>query len=380
MARRPKRAEKQVTPLRLRRLIEAYSAYRPVARAAGIGASTLYGIAGGEIEPTRDQQEAIQRGLRDLGVPTTEIWCADFRAEFEGEKRRWESVMLSDEALSHFGLNRDPFVNELEDEADLYLDADRKAIRARLIRAVQRQHFLALVGPVGAGKTTILDDVRYWMLRQERFDVVQVMNVDRQHVTVKDVIYAVIETLAGSTERPRNSCESRSRQARRILVESRERDRYPVILIDEAQNLPGQTLRALKVLYDHHEPRLGFRRVMSIILSGQAEVAVAGENSRDLAAKLRSPSLDEVSARIYVVRLQAMSEKRLVEYLTWKIHRAGGSNGVIRNDAGARLAELRITTPAKIARAMPAVMQLAFDLGDRKVTAQHVERAILGAE
>ena len=377
MARRPK-AEKQVTPLRLRRLIEAYSAYRPVARAAGIGASTLYGIAGGDIKPTAHQERVIESAFRDLGIPCGEMWREDFRAEFEGDQQRWESVMLSDEALSHFGLKRDPFVNELEDEADLYLDADRKAIRARLIRAVQRQHFLALVGPVGAGKTTILDDVRYWMLRQERFDVVQVTNVDRQHLTVKDVIHATIESL--STERPRNSCEARSRQARRILVESRERDRYPVIIIDEAQNLPGQTLRALKVLYDHHEPRLGFRRVMSIILSGQAEVAVAGENSRDLAAKLRSPSLDEVSARIYVVRLQAMSEKRLVEYLTWKIHRAGGSNGVIRNDAGARLAELRITTPAKIARAMPAVMQLAFDLGDKRVTAQHVERAILGAE
>lgn len=285
--------------------------------------------------------------------------------------------MLSESALKHFNLARDPWVNELEDEADLFLDADRKALRARLIAGVQRQHFMALIGPVGAGKTTLLDNVRYWMLRQDRFDVVEVQNVDRVMLTVRDVVEAAVRTL--STESPCGSREARSRQARRLLVECRERDRFPVIWIDEAQNIPTGTLRALKVLYDHKDPKLGYRRLVSIILAGQSDVAVTGENARDLGAKLRSPSLEEVSARVYVLRVPPLADKSIREYVMWKLHRAG-SDGIVSDGAFAALARLHVCTPAKIARTMPAVMQEAFGMGDRRIEAEHVNVAVLGKE
>ena len=398
MARRPREGQVvwQATPRprTLKRIIEGQSSYAAVARAADLGKTTLYLIANGSYLPSRDQEEAVERAFKALGLPPAEMWWEDgvggdvrppsaVRAERERHERHgapaeraWEreTIMLSDEALAHFHLERDPFVNELEEEADLFLDDERKGLRARLLRGIQRQHFIALVGPVGAGKTTILDNVRYWLLRQDRYDLVELANVDRPALRVVDVIQAIITTL--SVERPRNSCEARSRQARRILVESRDRDRFPVIVIDEAQNVPAPTLRALKVIYDHKEPRLGYRRLVSIILAGQSGVAVAGEHARDLLAKLRSPSLEEVAARVYVLRLPELG-KRLGDYVRWKFKRVGG-DGFVAADALKRLAALRIDTPAKVARAMPAVLEVALEVGDRKVTAEHVDRALFG--
>lgn len=136
---------------------------------------------------------------------------------------------MSLEARLAVGLPADPWARVRLETAD--------ARRVAAAAAAAADGALALVvGARGAGKTF------GWRAAGAPI-VIEPLRLDRDRLTLADVAHAIVEQL--SDERPRHSNEARAGQARRLLAACRQR---PVICIDDAHLLHGQTVRGIKRL------------------------------------------------------------------------------------------------------------------------------------
>ena len=159
---------------------------------------------------------------------------------------------------------------------------------------------LAISGPRGSGKTHAV----WRALEACGATVVEPIRLDRERLTLADVLAAIVRDLSG--ERPRHSNEARAGQARRLL---RSAGGAVALLIDDAHALHHNTIRGLKRLRE-----LGARGrrqgALAIILTGQADatrpvpevglrsarLALAGLARREIVEALRLAWGDTVDA------------------------------------------------------------------------------------
>ena len=139
------------------------------------------------------------------------------------------------------------------------LDAGR--IREQVRIAVAERGLLSISGQRGSGKTHGV----WRALEAAGATVVEPIRLDRERLTLADVLAAIVRDL--SDERPRHSNEARAGQARRLL---RGAAGPVALLVDDAHGLHHNTLRGLKRLRE-----LGARGrregALAIVLTGQAD-------------------------------------------------------------------------------------------------------------
>ena len=138
--------------------------------------------------------------------------------------------------LRHFGLHK---------PAGIYRGGPFNMFVKDLTDMMLNQEMVALIGSIGAGKTTILQEA----LRQLPKDVivVWVRSLDKERLRIGSIVSALIYDL--SMESPRRDFEARSRQLNRILGTTVVNDRRKVVLvIENAHWIHWKTLVALKEL------------------------------------------------------------------------------------------------------------------------------------
>lgn len=136
---------------------------------------------------------------------------------------------MSLEARLAIGLPADPW-------ARVSLDTSDSRRVASAASAAAEGALVLVVGDRGAGKTLAAR-------RALSGPVAEPQRLDRDRLTMADVAHAIVEQL--SDERVRHSNEARAGQARRVLA---AQGRRPVLCIDDAHVLHGQTVRGLKRL------------------------------------------------------------------------------------------------------------------------------------
>ena len=231
------------------------------------------------------------------------------------------------------GLRGDPWKGPLLETAD--------AARCAEAAGAARAGALAVVwGPRGSGKTAALRAA----LRGDA--TVEPLRLDRERLTVGDVLAALVREL--SAETPRHSAEARAVQARRLLGAA---DRMPVLWIDDAHHLHHRTLAALKRLREWSWR--GRSPLLGVLLSGQAD---------------RTESVPEVGLRADRVPLAGLSASEAL--------------------AAARLAMGAVAAPEAVAllaskrnwldmrAAVDACCVEALARGERSVTAEAARRAV----
>ena len=232
---------------------------------------------------------------------------------------------LTQDVLEKFKLERDPFVNELRDADDVFMSKAHKKAEWLLTDAAQHQYFVALVAPIGAGKTVILKRVMERLRKDGSVHVSRMQSVEKERATAYGLCEALIRDF--SAESPRRSREARARQLGAILEAMVRERKKPVLVIDEAHALNVPTLRPLKRLYDESEQ--GFRRSIAILLIGQNSNADKGYN---LDLKLGNWDLREVSERCQVLRLGGLGNE-VSAYLAWKFERVGCRRELVTPEA-----------------------------------------------
>jgi len=189
--------------------------------------------------------------------------------------------------------------------------------------------FCLLTGEPGTGKTTLLNVfIRNW---QEKAAIAMVLT---PRLSPEEFLVAVLEDFG--VHCPRTNKNDIIKTFREFLVSETGRGRAVIILVDEAQNLPDETLEELRLLSNLETDR---GKLLHIVLIGQPE----------LLRRLRSPALRQLDQRIVTrVHLSPLEIEELREYISFRLARAGRGH--------VRFTEPAIRTIYRYSRGIPRLI------------------------
>ena len=165
--------------------------------------------------------------------------------------------------LDFYHLDREPF-RITPDPEFLYLSPSHKEALAAIAYGVeQRKGIIAVTGEVGTGKTTIL---RAYLDKAdpERLKSAYVFNPNVSFPALLQTIFRELGIPPGSGE-----ASGMVDRFHRYLIEEYKKDHTVVLFIDEAQNVPVETLENLRMLSNLESSA---DKLLQIVLCGQPEL------------------------------------------------------------------------------------------------------------
>ena len=276
--------------------------------------------------------------------------------------------MISQEAMKHFKIFRNPFVNDIQKEADIFMSDEHRYIEAAMLDAARHGGFLAVIGEVGSGKSVMRRKVIDQLKKDGDTLVVYPQMIDKTRLTAASICDAII--MDTSSEKCRSKLEDKTRQVQRLLMDRSKAGYRAVLIIEEAHDLRIQTLKYLKRFYELED---GFKKLLGIVLIGQTELNNVFDEGKYV-------DMREVIRRVQVAEIRGL-DRNLKEYLTLKFKRIGrGVEDVFIGDAfdaiGRRLTGTGKDGNGSISHAYPLLvnnfvaraMNMATDLGEPKIT------------
>ena len=204
-----------------------------------------------------------------------------------------------------FGFTMKPF-GKTPDPGFLYESAQHKEALARLEYAVDEKELAVLVGEIGSGKTTLSR-----ALIDRVGDSRPVILLINPRLTPNQLLRSIAIGLGFEPSRYRSDLLE---QIHSRLVELYEARREPVLIIDEAQLLPGKaTYDEIRLLTNF---QLDDQNLLSVLLIGQPE----------LDWRLDRPAYAPLRQRIGMrYTLGPLSLEETVRYVEHRIRVAGGA-------------------------------------------------------
>ncbi len=145
--------------------------------------------------------------------------------------------------------------------ADQYKDARGKC----LYFLSQRSASLYLYGPIGSGKTSLLRMIAQELDSDDRNDVAYIIAPNLN--TSNALLRTICDEFKVKTER---SYRGSLKNFNQFLLDQDQAGKFPVLLIDEAQNLPREALKLIHYLLNFVTNE---KVLLMIILVGQEELA-----------------------------------------------------------------------------------------------------------
>ena len=275
---------------------------------------------------------------------------------------------LGKEALAKYGLTKDPFAVHPATSKDYFYSKDMALAELVIWDAIDQPAISALVGPVGAGKSSAWRRTVAEYLRQDRkyqactFDVPSMRRVDIGHILNK-----LLKDLTGDSWTCKPMVDI-AEQARAVLGKCDDDNVRPVLGIEDAHLLPVATLQELKLLYELRPP--GHERpILSVILIGQPP----------LARKLDREDLRQLSERTRTYRMVGL-DTDLVQYIETRCKRVGAKHTDLFEQAAFKVLfrDPSVKTPQLVNVMCSLALHQAWKLSEDRVT-DEVMRRVLSA-
>lgn len=221
--------------------------------------------------------------------------------------------------LHHFGLRERPF--NLTPDTQFYCDlpTHREALNVLLIALQNGEGFIKITGPVGTGKTLLCRKLLNEI--PEQFITAYIPN---PHLTSAGLHRAIADELG--IKSPRNVGQSRTlTDINETLIGHAAHNKKTVLIIDEAQALPLETLEALRLLTNLETEK---QKLLQIVLFGQPE----------LDSVLRKKAIRQLRQRItFSYRLQPLDKVYVAAYVAHRLAIAGNNQPALFSAAANRL-------------------------------------------
>jgi len=218
---------------------------------------------------------------------------------------------------SFYKLNQNPF--QLNANLDFFFDsAGHKRAKAYLrYGLVQGEGFVVVTGMAGTGKTMLVKEL-FQSLKQDSEIIIGVMVTSQ--VGAEDTLRMLSTVFKLAYEYDDNKAILLAR-LENFFKESAKKGKRVLLVVDEAQNLPKQSIEELRMLSNFEWEG---RPILQVFLVGQEE----------LGRQLYSPGMEQVKQRIVATHhLKAIEEDEIKQYITFRLTKAGWKNNPQFQDA-----------------------------------------------
>ena len=262
--------------------------------------------------------------------------------------------------IDHFGMRELPFTLTPNTHFFLQLPTHQEALNLLLVALGSGDGFIKVVGEVGTGKTMLCRTLLN-TLEEESCVTAYIPNpyLSPEALRRNFALEIGIENALGLQD------FELADQINLRLVEIAKEGKYTVLIVDEAQAMPEETIEALRLLTNLETES---EKLFQVVLFGQPE----------LDQLLSRTSLRQLLQRItFSYRLQTLSEEAVSSYLAQRASRAGYCGLSLFSLPAARFI-------AKASKGVPRLVNVlahkslmsAYGLGDSIINKQHVMRAI----
>lgn len=263
--------------------------------------------------------------------------------------------------LSFFDLQQAPF-SITPDPEFVYLSEKHQESLAHLIYGVTRgggAGFVQLTGEVGTGKTTISR-----LFLQKLPEDTQAALILNPNITPLELLENIFKEFKLSTRGIKGKLNAMIDKLNEQLLQWWSEGKNTVIIIDEAQNIPRDTLEQLRLLTNLETDQ---QKLLQIILIGQPELKqlMQRKDLRQLAQRITSR-----------FHLQSLSPAETVSYIKHRIAVSGGAKDLFTEAAIKKIHQQTDGIPRLINVLSDRALLVAFTDEETSVKSKHVKQAI----
>ncbi|GLX77871.1 MSHA biogenesis protein MshM [Thalassotalea insulae] len=265
--------------------------------------------------------------------------------------------------LYHFGLKELPFTLTPNTSFYLGLAPHNEALEV-LVTALQTgEGFIKVVGEVGTGKTLLCRKLLNEI--PEHFVTAYIPNPYLK----PDELRRAVAVELGVKQAQRMSVQLLTQRIQQRLLELHNQGHSVVLILDEAQALPAESLEALR-LFTNLETET--RKLLQVVLFAQPE----------LDQRLGEASFRQLIQRItFSYRLRAMTAAEVEQYIQHRLQVAGYKGAALFNtQVCKKIARLTRGIPRLVNILCHKVLMLSYGQGNYQITDQHVKIAAQDTE
>ncbi|ABG42096.1 putative general secretion pathway protein A [Paraglaciecola sp. T6c] len=243
---------------------------------------------------------------------------------------------------NYYGLNSKPF--QLTPDPSFFFASKwhKRAMSYLQYGLSQAEGFIVITGDIGTGKTTIANSL---------LDAMEAGIVAAQIVTPKLTPDELVKMVASKFEIPvKGSTKSDILgDLELFLTQLHQQGKRALLLVDEAQNLPLETIEELRMLSNYQK---NGKPLLQSFLLGQEE----------LQPILRAPNMEQFRQRIVAsCHLSPLTEDECQAYIEYRLHHAGYSGKTLfSSDAYSKIFVFTRGVPRKINTLMDRILLYGF--------------------
>lgn len=259
----------------------------------------------------------------------------------------------------YFGFEEPPFSLTPDTLFFLNQQSHRDALNTMLVALKHCEGFIKIVGEVGTGKTLLCRI----LLSRLNADFVTAY-IPNPYLTPEELKGFVAQEIGADVQNDMPAHELMSAIYRRLLQHARNHKQV-VLVVDEAQAMPRETIECLRLLTNLETEK---RKLLQVVIIGQPE----------LDSLLARSDLRQLKQRIiFSERLVPFSRKGVSEYIAHRLGSAGGKDGAIFSGSAKRLIYYGSGgIPRLINIIAHKALICAYGKGHKRVNSWHVAKAI----
>lgn len=265
--------------------------------------------------------------------------------------------------LYHYGIKELPFTLTPNTSYFFGLPSHKEALNVLLTALKTGEGFIKVTGEVGTGKTLICRK-----LLNELPDHFTTAYIPSPYLSPSELRRAVAAELNVTLTEHADQQEFTQRIQQR-LIQIHQQHKGAVLIIDEAQALPVESIEALRLITNLETES---RKLLQVVLFGQPE----------LNDKLNLPELRQLKQRVtFAYNLKLMDADQLYQYVKHRMTVAGYRGiEVFDRRCCQRLYKASKGTPRIVNVLCHKAMMLAYGEGKQKVENRHIKMAAIDTE